>query len=112
MPTQNQNYLVIPLPDNFDENSLAQFSSELDQLLANEHIYFVFDLGRIDILNSKLVSHFENIYNRLLAVEKKMAFVNAKEEIREILEFVGLSKIIETFDEEATFVEAIERGEI
>ena len=41
-----------------------------------------------------------------------MAFVNANAEIREILEFIGLAKLIAMFDREEKFVEAIRSGEI
>jgi len=111
MNNQNQNYLVIPLPNNFDESSLSQFSHKIEELLTSKHLYFVFDLSKIDILNSKLVGYLENIYNRLVAVEKKMVFVNVREEVQEILEFVGLLKIIEIFEAEEKFVKAIEHDE-
>ncbi len=41
-----------------------------------------------------------------------MAFVNANEEIREVLEFIGLAKLVAMFDAEEKFLEAMSNEEI
>ncbi|MCK5472227.1 STAS domain-containing protein [Candidatus Gracilibacteria bacterium] len=105
-------YTFVPLTGCLDEHSLAEFSATIEPLLEDHHAYLVFDLGALDLVNSHAVGYFENIYRKLATTKKRMAFVNANTEIREILELVGLSKLAAMFDEEDKFVEAIRNGEI
>ncbi|MBU1090004.1 STAS domain-containing protein [Patescibacteria group bacterium] len=105
-------YAFVTLTGYLDEHSLANFSEIIEPLLESHHAYLVLDLGELDLVSSHAVSYFENLHRKLAATEKRMAFVNANAEIRETLEFMGLSKLVVIFDREDKFVEAIRSGEI
>ncbi len=107
-----KSYAFIPLTGCLDEHSLTNFSETIEPLLKSHHAYLVLDFGELDLVSSHAVGYLENIYRKLTATEKRMAFVNANAEIREILEFIGLAKLIAMFDREEKFVEAIRSGEI
>lgn len=84
----------------------------MEPLLTGNHCYLVFDLSELDLMNSHAVGYLETLHHKLAAVEKKMAFVNANEEILEILEFIGLAKLVKTFEAEEKFLEAMGNEEV
>lgn len=105
-------YTLLLLNGGLDKKNIAEFEEKVAATLQNEHAYLVLDLGALDLINSHTVSYFENLHRKLEVAEKRLAFVNVNEELRDTLEFVGLSKLIEIFDEETKFVEALLREEI
>lgn len=107
-----KSYAFLSLSNNFDKEHITRFEEIIEPLFQSEHAYLVLDLGEIDLISSHAMSYFESLHRKLDVAEKRLALVNANEEVREILEFVGLSKIIEIFDEEKKFVEAVQREEI
>lgn len=105
-------YAFVPLAGSLDARQLEEIAKQLEPLLESEHTYLVIDLGEVDLVSSHAMSYLENLHRKAKAVEKQVAFVNANEELREILEFIGLAKSIVTFDEEEKFLEALGREEI
>ncbi len=107
-----KSYAYIPLAGHLGEHNLSDFSEKIEPLLEEDHAYLVFDLGELDLMSSRTVGYLENLHRKLEAAEKRMAFINANNEIREILEFIGLANLIATFDEEKKFLEAVRNEEI
>lgn len=105
-------YAFVPLSGTLDESNLIDISEKIDPLVRSDHAYLVIDLGAVDLVSSHAVTYLEKLYRELSAVEKQLAFIRASSELREILEFVGLAKLIATFDAEEKFIEAIARKEI
>ncbi|MFH1375090.1 MAG: STAS domain-containing protein [Patescibacteria group bacterium] len=108
----DKKYAIVSIPAHVDEHNLHEFHTTVEPLFESDHVYLVFDLGELDFINSKIIGYLENIHRQLSGIEKRLAFVNAAEEVREILEFVGLNKVAPSFDAEEKFVEAMQRGEI
>ncbi len=108
----DKTYNLVSLNNHLDDDTLPDFSAAVEPLIQNNHTYLVFDLGELDLLNSHAVGYFENIQQRISTTEKQMALVNANEEIFEILEFIGLAKLIATYEAEEKFLEAMTKGEI
>ncbi len=85
---------------------------KIELLLSDNHYCLVFDLSKLDLISSRAAGYLETMHHKLAATEKKMAFVNANEEIREVLEFIGLAKLVAMFDAEEKFLEAMSNEEI
>lgn len=105
-------YFFLPLAGNLDEKNLAGFVEKIEPFFESNHAYLVLDLGEVDLVSSHAMSYLENLHRKLNSTEKRLAFVNANEEILDILEFIGLAKLVAIFDEEEKFMEAIQCGEI
>ncbi|MFA6458636.1 MAG: STAS domain-containing protein [Patescibacteria group bacterium] len=100
-------YFVLPLSNSLNPNDISEFEERLEPVWTSKHRYLVLDLGDIDLVSSRTVSYLENLHRELAAAEKQLALINVNEELRDTLEFVGLSKLIEVFDEEKKFLEAM-----
>ena len=107
-----KNYAFVPLSGCLDEKTLPEFVEKIELLLTDDHCYLVFDLSELDLMSSHAVGYLEMLHHKLAAVEKRMAFVNANEEILEILEFIGLAKLVAMFEAEENFLEAMGNEEI
>ena len=105
-------YLLISLAGHFDDENLSHFENTVEPLLQSNHTYLIFDLGKLEFLNSRAIGYFDNIYNRSKGVNKRIAFLNDNDVIDEILEMMGLSEIIPTFEAEEKLLAAMRREEI
>ncbi len=105
-------YSFIPLAGCLDKHNLEDFSETMEPLIKNHHTYLIFDLSELDFVSSHAAGYFENMHQKLETIKKRMAFVNANTEIREILESIGLAKLITMFDVEEKFLEAVVNEEI
>ncbi|MFH0776357.1 MAG: STAS domain-containing protein [Patescibacteria group bacterium] len=101
----------VSLAGHLDEKSLAELGAKIEPILAGNHLYLVLDLGELDLVSSRAVSYLESLHRKLAAAQKRLAFINANEEIREILEFIGLAKLVTTFEAEENFWKALDLEE-
>lgn len=108
----DKKYAFVSIPGHVDEHNLHEFHAVIEPLFESDHAYLVFDLGELDFVNSKVIGYLESIHKQLANLEKRLAFINANQEILDIIESVGLGKVVPTFDEESKLVEAMRRGEI
>ena len=95
-----------------NEKTLPEFMEKIELLLSDNHYCLVFDLSELDFISSHAMGYLKTMHHKLAATEKKMAFVNANEEIREVFEFIGLAKLVAMFDAEEKFLEAMGNEEI
>lgn len=102
----------MPLSGCLDEKTLPEFVEKIEPLVEGDHSYLVLDLGELDLMSSRAVGYLENIHRKLEATEKRLAFVNANEEVQEILELIGLAKLVQMFEAEENFLEAMGNEEI
>ncbi|MFH0834319.1 MAG: STAS domain-containing protein [Patescibacteria group bacterium] len=105
-------YALFLLSGSLDEQKLEEIIEQIEPFLQSKHAYLVLDLGAVDLVSSHAMNYLSALHRKAAAAEKRIAFINANEELREILEFVGLEKFIAMFDAEVNFVDAMSRGEI
>jgi anti-anti-sigma regulatory factor len=107
-----KNYAFLALASHhLAEKNLTDFSALTEPLLNGNHSYVVFDLENLDIINSKTMGYFEILHKKLALAKKRLALIQANEEIRDILDFIGLSRLVEIFDEEEMFIEVLRERE-
>lgn len=107
-----KHYTFLPLSGYLDEATLPDFSQAVEPLLESNHAYLVLDLGELDLVSSHAVGYLENMHRKMEQSQKQMVFVNANKEVREILDFIGLAKLIRMFVAEEHFLEALKNEEI
>lgn len=105
-------YALVTPVGQIDEENLDDFCRAVDPFLDSEHTYLVFDLGRLDFMNTKVIGYLINTHEQLMENNRRMIFVNANQNILEILELVGLVQVVPIFEKEKHFLLAIEEGEL
>lgn len=98
---------IIKLKGEIDESNLDDFRQVTDQMLADDTVQkLIFNLHDLSFINSKVIGYLASFYNQLNAASKKMAFAEANSSIMEILSLVGLTNLIEYYDQEDEAVSA------
>lgn len=98
-----------------EENGILvfQFSGELDETNADKtfkSIYdqigdfaantkIIFNLSDLKYLNSKSIGYIADVFSNIEDVEGKMYITNCSEWVKDILELVGITTIVPTFDD-------------
>lgn len=99
---------IIRLKGEIDESNLDDFRQVTDQMLTDASVQkIVFNLKDLSFINSKVIGYMAAFYNQLNQASKKMVFAEASGSIMEILSLVGLTNLIEYFEQEDEAVSAL-----
>jgi anti-anti-sigma factor len=105
-------YALVTLTGQIDESNLTDFGVQIDPLIGTGSQYLIFELAGLEFINSKVIGYLAAAHSKMDEFEQKMIFVNANQNIFDILELVGLTQLVPTLESEAKAVEAIQAGEI
>lgn len=108
----DKKYVLITLIGQIDESNLNDFSVAVDPLIGSDHAYLVFDLAKLDFINSKVIGYLAAAHSKLSENNQKMVFTSANQNILDILELVGLTQIVPTVENEEKAIAGIASGEI
>lgn len=102
--------------------SLFDFVGELDETNADKtftSIYeligsfskkkIIFNLLGLKYLNSKSIGYIADVFSNLEDNNGKMCICNCDEGVKDVLELVGITTIIPTFDTEKEAIDAIQK---
>lgn len=90
---------VAVLDGQVDESNLDQMRSAFDPLVGDAAVrYLVLDMAKLTFINSKTIGYLAALYSRLSEQSKKMLFAQPSETVRDIVDLVGLTKIIPAYD--------------
>jgi anti-anti-sigma factor len=105
-------YTVITLVGQIDESNLADFEKVVNPTIEISQEFLIFDLEQLEFINSKVIGFLAATHSRLADLNKKMLFIKANQQILDIIELVGLTQIVPTFELEEEALAAIKAGEI
>lgn len=105
-------YTVIALTGQIDESNLADFEKVVTPVIETTKEFLIFDLAELEFINSKVIGFLAATHAKLAELNKKMIFIKANQQILDIIELVGLTQIVPTFELEEEAIEAIKAGEI
>ena len=113
-------YVVVTLQGQIDENNLETFSKTIDGLTDPDpttpplpgYTYMMFELSKLEFINSKVIGYIASVHGRLSEQNKYLIFINPNESMRDILELVGLTQIVPTYETEVLALKGIEDGEV
>lgn len=89
---------LISLSGEIDETNLGELKEVIDPLLvSNDCQFLLINLKDLNFINSMVISYFTNVYTKLTELNKKIIFVEANNQILDILDLVGLTTIIDNF---------------
>lgn len=109
---ESQHYVVLRPSGQLDDKNFQEFESALEPLMKTNHSYVVFDLGDLELINSKIIGYFAVTQDRLQENNKKVVFINANRELLQILDLVGLTQSIPHFEHEEALMQALEEEEL
>lgn len=96
----NKNIKVIHIGGQLDESNVDEKIQEIYKLLeANpQNLSLVFDLENLEYMNSKSIGYLTDIYGKVTEGGGKVTLAKARPNIADILQVVGLTQLIQSFD--------------
>jgi len=107
-----QKYALITLTGQIDESNLGTLGEAADPLVGSDAKYLVLDLAGLEFINSKVIGYLAATHGKLTEAEQVMLFANANQNILDIIELVGLTQIVPTFEKLSEAEAAIDSGEV
>jgi len=90
---------LVSLSGEIDETNLGELKEVVDPLLLSDDCQnLLINLKDLSFINSMVISYFTNIYTKLTELNKKIIFVEANNQILDILDLVGLTTIIDNYN--------------
>lgn len=95
-------YNKVVFKGDLDKAGLAAIKDELDKYLGEfERESVVFDFGDMNFINSEGIGYLLTVYYRLAKANKKFYIVNCSNHVKDVLDVIGMMKIIKCFENEA-----------
>lgn len=90
---------LIKFSGQLDESNVDESAKKIYKLIENnpEKLTMIFDFSDLDYMNSKSIGYLTDWYGRVTGKEGKIVIAKAKENIRDILEVVGLTQLIQCY---------------
>ncbi|MFA7685844.1 MAG: STAS domain-containing protein [Candidatus Gracilibacteria bacterium] len=96
----NKNMRIIHIGGQLDESNVDEKIQEIYKLLeANpQNLFLIFDLENLEYMNSKSIGYLTDIYGKITEGGGKVTLAKARPNIADILQVVGLTQLIQSFD--------------
>ena len=100
MAASGQNIKIVKISGQLDESNVDEKIKEVYAVVeANpKGLNLVFDLGGLEYMNSKSIGYLTDLYGKITESGGKVAIAKAPANIIDILQVVGLTQLIQTFD--------------
>lgn len=91
---------IVSIAGQLDESNVDEKIKALYAVVENnpKGLKLILDLENLDYMNSKSIGYLTDIYGKVTEGAGKMAIAKAKSNIVDILQVVGLTQLIESFD--------------
>lgn len=101
-------YQVVEFRGEMDKAGLTEVKGKLEALIENYSLqYLVFDFGALDYINSESIGFLMAIHSHLVKTGKALVVVNAKANVKDIFQVIGLFSVVSYYDTLNQFVEKI-----
>jgi anti-anti-sigma factor len=88
---EGENYEVINFWGNMDTFGLSEKRNEIMQMVDSfQKQYLVFNFAELNFLNSESIGFLMQINEKLIAANRKLVIVDAKKNVLDVLEVIGL----------------------
>lgn len=103
-PNNSQNYCVVNFEGNFDKFGLEKVRENIEDLIEKcETPYLVFNFSQLNFINSESIGFLLTLHSRLIKKDKKLVLLQARSNVKDVLEVIGMFKIIPHYDSLAEF---------
>lgn len=98
--TTGQNLKIVHISGQLDESNIDEKIQEIYKMVeANpKNLNLLYDLEKLDYMNSKSIGYMTDLYSKITENGGQVAIAKAKPNILDILQVVGLTQLIKSFD--------------
>ena len=98
-PSPEKTAKLIKPEGSLDESNVDKLSKQIYDLIEAhpKNLYLLFDLEKLEYLNSKTIGYFTDWYGRINQGGGKLGIVNAPDNILDILNSVGLTELVANY---------------
>ena len=98
--TADKKLKIVHISGQLDESNIDEKIKEVYKILEanSQNLNLIFDLEKLEYMNSKSIGYLTDIYGKITEGGGKVAIAKAKPNIADILQVVGLTQLIQTFD--------------
>jgi len=96
----NKTVKIVRISGQLDESNVDEKMQEVYQVVEStpSKLNLIFNLEGLDYMNSKSIGYITDIYGKITENGGQIAITSAKANILDILQVVGLTQLIQTFD--------------
>lgn len=104
---------IIHISGQLDESNVDEKIKEIYKVVDEnpKNLYLIFDLTNLEYMNSKSIGYLTDLYGKLSESGGKVAITNAKSNIIDILQVVGLTQLITTYASVKDAVDEFKKGD-
>ena len=95
----HKDYRLISFIGNLDKAGLDEVRSQIEEIVesVNDENYLVFNFENLEFINSESIRFLLMLHTRLVKKEKKLVIVNAVDHVKDVLDVIGMLKIIDYY---------------
>lgn len=99
-PQNGITFKIIHISGQLDESNVDEKIQEVYKVVeaSPKGLFLIFDLDALQYMNSKSIGYLTDLYGKITEGGGKIAIANAKANIVDILQVVGLTQLIDTYD--------------
>ncbi len=99
MDDSNSKYQIISFKGELDKLGLEKVQNAIDAAIdVIQPDLMIFDFNDLDFINSESIGFLLTVHTRLIKKNKKLAIINAKSHVKDVLNVIGITKLIGCYD--------------
>jgi anti-anti-sigma factor len=94
-----KHFKLIAISGQLDESNVDEKAQEVYAVIAQnpQNLSLIFDLEKLEYMNSKSIGYLTDWYGKITSTGGKIVLVKVKQNIKDILDVVGLTQLIQAF---------------
>lgn len=106
---QSKDYRLVGFIGNLDKAGLDEVRSQIEEVVdsVKDEKYVVFNFENLEFINSESIGFLLMIHTRLVKKNKKLIIVDAVDHVKDVLDVIGMLKIIDYYPNLEEFEKSI-----
>lgn len=107
----NPKYMIVKFVGNLDSYGLTEKRKDIDQLVTDcNKPFLVFDFSELEYINSESIGLLMRYNEILMAKEQKLVLLQAKQNVIDVLEVIGLLETVPYYASMEDFLKVSENA--
>lgn len=105
---ESHDYCVVNFEGNFDKFGLEKLRENIETIVEKcETKYLVFNFAKLNFINSESIGFLLTIHSRLVKKNKILVLIQAPDNIKDVLNVIGMFKIVPHYASLAEFEQTL-----
>ncbi len=106
---ENTDYRLVSFNGNLDKAGLDSVRNQIEEVVdtVKDEQYVVFNFENLEFINSESIGFLLMLHTRLVKKEKKLVIVHAIDHVKDVLDVIGMLKIIAYFPSMEEFQQSL-----